>query len=97
MDDLQQEFLAGLAEGGREALFPHGITDDVSLELYDFLAAVRDGRPPEIDGLEGLRYVAVCLACYESHVAGGPVRVQDVLDGRVDAYQRPIDAHWNLA
>jgi predicted dehydrogenase len=95
-DELRQDFLDSLAAAERERLFPLGITDDVSLELYDFLTAVRDARPPEIDGLEALRDVAVCLAIYESSLAARPVRVEDVLQGRVDAYQRPIDDHWAI-
>ena len=95
-DEVRQDFLDSLASAERERLFPLGITDDVSLELYDFLTAVRDARPPEIDGLEALRDVAVCLAIYESSLAARPVRVEDVLQGRVDAYQRPIDEHWRI-
>lgn len=34
--------------------------------LDDFLDAVREDRPPKIDGRDGLREAAVCVAVYES-------------------------------
>ena len=58
--------------------------------------AVAEGRPPEVDGLAGLQAKAVCYACYESSLAGKPVRPADVESGKVNAYQRPIDAHWKI-
>ena len=94
--EVRAGFLASLSESEREAFFPQGITDGVTIELHDFVMAVRDGHPPEIDGLEGLRDMAVAEAIYESDAANRPVSVKDVLDGRIDAYQRPIDEHWHL-
>ena len=96
LEALRGDYLASLGPDEREALFPLGITDDVSLELYEFLAATRGGEAPEVDGLEGLRDMAVCEAIYESSVAGRPVWVDDVLAGRIDTYQRPVDEHWGL-
>jgi predicted dehydrogenase len=96
LDELRQDFLASLSGDERERLFPLGIMDDITLELYDFLTAIRDGHPPEIDGLEGLRDMAVCEAFYESNLAGRPVRVADVLNGHIEAYQRPINEHWGI-
>ena len=83
-------------EKGRAGLFPHGIEDGFALEIYDFLTAVRDGRPPEIDGDQGLRAKAIALAIYESNATGQAVRVKDVLDGTVDTYQRPINEKWGI-
>ncbi len=88
-----------LSAGGRERLFPFGITDTFAIEVWDFIDAIRSGRAPEIDGAGGLSRPRRCAAeaCYESAALGGaPVRHQDVLEGRVDAYQRPIDRQWNL-
>jgi predicted dehydrogenase len=94
--ELREQFLRSLAVDERERLFPAGITDAITIELYDFLEAVRTGRRPEIDGKEGLRDMAVCEALYESDAVRQAVKVADVLDGSVDAYQRLIDAHWGL-
>jgi predicted dehydrogenase len=90
------EYLEALGEPGRQRLFPHGFVDGFTLEIYDFLTAVRDGRPPEIDGEEGLRAKAIAMTIYESATTGQVVRVEDVLAGRVREYQRPIDDRWGL-
>ncbi|MFM8284144.1 MAG: Gfo/Idh/MocA family protein [Planctomycetaceae bacterium] len=42
-----------------------------------FLAAVREGRSPELDGLEGRKAVAIVAACYRSARTGRPARVED--------------------
>jgi hypothetical protein len=33
---------------------------------------------------------------YESATCGQVVKVDDVYSGKIDAYQAPINAHWNL-
>ena len=96
LEEYYKEYLAALGEKGRQQVFPHGIEDGFALEVYDFLTAVRDNRPPEIDGDLGLRAKAIALAIYESNATGQVVRVQDVLDGKVDAYQRPINEKWGI-
>ena len=91
-----QEYLQELGEAGRQRVFPHGIEDGFALEIYDFLTAIRDGRPPEIDAEQGLRAKAIALAIYESSATGRLVRVDDVLSGEAREYQRPIDDRWGL-
>lgn len=44
----------------------------------------------------GLRDLATAMAILESAEAGAPVAVADVLAGRVDAYQRPINEYYGL-
>lgn len=94
--EYYREYLEALGENGRQRMFPHGIEDGFALETYDFLTAIRDGRPPEIDGEEGLRAKAIALAIYESSTTGQVVRVEDVVAGRACEYQRPIDERWGL-
>ena len=96
LEEYYKEYLQALGEKGRQQVFPHGIEDGFALEIYDFLTAVRDGRPPEIDGEQGLRAKAIALAIYESNATGQAVRVQDVLDGKVETYQRPINEKWGI-
>ncbi|MCC7494666.1 MAG: Gfo/Idh/MocA family oxidoreductase [Fimbriimonadaceae bacterium] len=64
----------------------------IAAELADFIAAIRDGCPPEVPGELGLRSVAVIYALLESVAAGRAVTVDDVLAGRVDAVQRQVEA-----
>ncbi len=77
-------------------LFPGGMTDAFGLLIGDFLQAIRQRREAETSGEEGLRDLAASFAIVESALAGRPVAVRDVLDGRIDAYQRDLDAHYGL-
>jgi predicted dehydrogenase len=46
---------------------PRGISVDGHIALVaDFIQAIRDGRPPLIDGLEGRRSLAIVLAVYQA-------------------------------
>ena len=96
MSELQEMYLATLSEEEKDALFPYGITGGVTLELWDFIDALSEGRPVEIDVEEGLRSKAVSEAIYESGHSGQVVQVADVLEGKVDAYQRDVDQAWGL-
>jgi predicted dehydrogenase len=80
----------------REAWFPRGITNHFALEQLDFLRSIESGRPMETDGEEGIRDLACAFAVLESATLNRPVKVADVLGGRVDAYQAPINEHYRL-
>ena len=84
-------FAARLSQRRRDQLFPYGITEGVTLELWDFIDALSRGRPVEIDVEEGLRSKAVSEAICESGKSGQVVKVADVLKGKVDAYQRDVN------
>jgi UDP-N-acetyl-2-amino-2-deoxyglucuronate dehydrogenase len=47
-------------------------------QIEDFVDAVRSGRAPMVDGVEGLRALAVVLAVYQSSREGRPVPVAEV-------------------
>jgi predicted dehydrogenase len=94
--EIQEEFLASLSEEQKEHLFPYGLTGGFQVEVYDFVRAVGTGTPVEMDGEAGLRAKALCEACYESATAGQPVKYQDVLDGKISAYQDPINEYWKI-
>lgn len=93
---LEARYLASLSAADKARLFPFGVTNSFAIEVWDFIDAIRSRRAPEMDGAEGLASKALCLACYESATAGRTVRYRDVLDGTIDAYQRPIDQRWGL-
>lgn len=63
----------------------------IAIELDDFIAAIAEGRSPEVDGVGGLLAVAGVWALAESREAGGFVRIADVADGTISAAQDPID------
>jgi predicted dehydrogenase len=45
-------------------------------QLADFVAAVRENRPPKVDGREGKRAVDLICAIYESHRTGRVVEIK---------------------
>jgi 1,5-anhydro-D-fructose reductase (1,5-anhydro-D-mannitol-forming) len=63
----------------------------------DFLGAIARGGDPEASGKEGLFDLAAAFAICESNALGRPVRLDEVLDGSVSAYQADIDRHYCLA
>jgi predicted dehydrogenase len=79
-----------------ERLFPRGLVDPFGLLIGDWLAAIRDGRPAETSGDEGLRDLAASFAIVESSLAGRAVTLDEVLSGAVDAYQRDLDEFYEL-
>ena len=76
--------------------FPSDVQDAFGLEWFDFLRAIERGTPMDTSGEEGLGDLACSLAVLESSTARRPVSVPDVLEGRVNAYQREIDEHYEL-
>ena len=96
MDQIVQEYKASLSEEETARLFPHGIEDGVTLECYDFVDAIENSRPPEIPAELGLRAKAICEAIYESGAIGEAVQFEDVVSGKIETYQRPINRHWGL-
>jgi predicted dehydrogenase len=95
-EQIQQDYLMQLPQAERERLFPYGCTNGFGIEIWDFCDAIRNNRKPEMDGEDGLRAKALCEACYESATIGAPVKFDDVLSGKVNAYQKPIDEFWKL-
>ncbi len=91
LQEYEREYLLTIDPEERNRLFPGGITDGVAVECFDFIDAVRTGRKPEVDGWEGLRAKAIADAIYESSTTGRAVRIDDVIEGRVEEYQRPIN------
>ncbi|MCZ6679326.1 MAG: Gfo/Idh/MocA family oxidoreductase [Candidatus Poribacteria bacterium] len=95
-DTLENAYMESLGDEEKERLFPHGITDGVMLELYDFLDAVRTRRRPELDGTDGLKAQAVCNAIYESGWCGQAVKFDDVYNDKITDYQDEINERWGL-
>jgi predicted dehydrogenase len=79
-----------------ERFFPRGIQDGFALELLEFIRAIEEGRQPETSGVEGLRDIAPGLAILESSALGRPVKVADVEECRVEAWQGEINQHFGI-
>ena len=63
----------------------------LAIELAELLDAADGGPPVEVDAEVGLSAAALVLACHESSAAGRPVLMSEVIDGTLDAYQRPAN------
>jgi predicted dehydrogenase len=95
-DTLQNAYMENLSNEEKQRLFPHGITEGVMLEVYDFLDAVRTRCRPELDGTDGLKAQAVCNAIYESGWSGQAVKFDDVYNERITGYQDEINERWQI-
>jgi predicted dehydrogenase len=80
----------------KDRFFPKGIKSFFTLEMLDFLNALRSGGQMETSGEEGLRDLAVCFAALESSLRGRKVRVSDILSGRSARYEREINAYHKI-
>jgi predicted dehydrogenase len=98
LDELRGLYKQAISEQEWEFLFPAGMENGFGYELWEFAEAIRGNRcRVEVDAWDGLKSLAICEAVYESAFCGEAVKVDDVLKGRVDAYQAPINAHWGIA
>lgn len=93
---LLDYFEANLSQAERERFFPMGLTDAYAIQQLDWLRAIETGRDPETSGVEGLHDLACAYAMLESSLARRQVRLAEVLDGRIAAYQDEINASYGL-
>jgi YD repeat-containing protein len=93
---LQQQFELALSGTEHEQFFPLRLRDPFAIQQLDWLRAIERGADPETSGQEGLRDLACAYAILESSALGRQVTLDEVLDGRADAYQREIDEHYGL-
>jgi len=68
----------------------------IALELYDFAEALIKEREPEVNGIDGLRDVALAYSICESACLNRPVKVKDVENGSIRVYQKEIDSVLNI-
>ena len=95
--EVERMYLDSLSPEQREFLFPGGTDDGFAVEIWEFLELLRGNRQTaEVDGREGIRSLALGEAIYESAFTGDVVHVDDILSGKRDTYQAPINAHWQL-
>jgi len=90
-EELQKKFMESISDKEKEKLFPSGITDNIAIEMKDFADAVRAGSKPEVDGMEGLKDQAICMAVFESAALNKPVSISDIENCKIEEYQREIN------
>ena len=104
----QEEILASIDEFSLEPLaeylFPSGVSAGdpavdwklIALEYYELAEAILNGREIEVDGICGLKDVAALYAIFESSRAGRALRMSEVENCEVYAYQAEIDEALSL-
>ena len=94
---LVSEFLAHISDEEREYYFPSGVEDTVAIELKYFADAVLTDGKPEVDGSEGMKSQAVCMAVYESGWHGRPVTLIEIESCELEGYQGEINEKLGIA
>lgn len=61
------------------------------IELADFGHSVLLNEKPELDGIEGMKDLAICMGVYESSAIGTPVKLKDIETGSIEVYQKEIN------
>lgn len=87
-DAKQKLFLGDVDWGGRRWVN--------AVQLCDFIDAVRNGRSPEVDGVQGMKAVAFVYAIAECLAAGKPIEVSDVENGTVDTWQAGLNQQLGI-
>ncbi len=95
-EKLQAMFMESISEHEKEKLFPSGITDTIAVELKDFADAIFNGNKPEVDGIEGFKDQAICIAVLESSWLNQPVVISDIENCKIEGYQKEINDELDL-
>ena len=62
----------------------------------DFADAIKTGNTPEVDGVEGLKDEAICMAVFESAWMNQPVSVSKIENCEIEDYQKEINDSLGL-
>jgi predicted dehydrogenase len=77
-------------EGEPSRTLAYGDGRELDREIEEFVACVRDRRPPSVGAAEGRRGIAVVEAIYESARRRSPVRVDEVFPSPSELYPTPV-------
>jgi predicted dehydrogenase len=97
LDDITAPFWNGTRRMGSYDM-PFEFIDRkvIAVEYQDFARAILDGREPEVGAEMGAKALGVIYSMLESGHARQPVKVADVISGRIHAYQDEVDAAAGL-
>ena len=94
--DLVSLFYDRVEPSDVQRWFPLGLQDPSAIQQYDWLRGIETGRSPETSGEEGLHDLAASFAMIESSHLNRAVTLDEILAGRVAAYQGEINAHYGI-
>jgi len=90
MEGLRKAYLSSLNPADQEILFPFGVQNSLAIEWQQHFDALAGIRPVEVTAEVGLAAMVVPMAIYESAEIGQSVLISDVLDLKVEGYQKRI-------
>ena len=92
LDDMTAAFWGGQRRmASYDTTFPEIDGKLIAIEYQDFGEAILERREPEVGAEAGMNALAFAYGLLESGHARQPVRLADVLSGKVSAYQQDID------
>jgi predicted dehydrogenase len=95
--NVTEDYQNSLTDEQRQRLFPHGVTDSIATELWEFGMALRDSSYyPETDGVDGLKAMAICIGALESAWSDAPVDLRKVEKGQISGYQADMDRELGI-
>lgn len=92
LDDVTAKLFGGKRLGSYDMPFVNIDAGLLAIEQADFADAILENRPPEVDGLGGLRALAVAYGFIEAEQLGRPLNVEALLTGADSPYQDEIMA-----
>lgn len=92
INDVTKAVLGPDGTGGKGAAWADIDAGYLAVEIADFIEALANKCPAEVDELGGLCALAVVYAILESGVAKREVSVDEILEGKIHSYQDEIDA-----
>ena len=95
-DSLAEAFLNSLSPDEKEVFFPYGVMDTLSVEWAQHFNALNNIREVEVTAEVGLNAMAIPMAIYESAATGTPVLVEDILNMKIEKYQKQINDLWSI-
>ncbi len=81
---LADFFATHASDAEKAALFPFGMHDSFALAYLDFFRAIREGKTPPYDGVEGLTDLAWAAAVLASSLERVPMTAQELIRRRSD-------------
>ncbi len=94
--DVPKEFNKSANVEIKERFFPKGINDTFALELYEFINAIQTGKKPDNHGWHGFLDIAVSYAITESSWFNSPVKLEDVISGKIEGYQKELNEKYHI-
>ena len=89
-ESLKEAFLHGISPEDKEYFLPFGVQNTLSIQWQQHFDALAGVRPVEVTAEVGLAAMLVPMAIYESSEIGQSVLISDVMDLKVEAYQKRL-------